>query len=181
MTSTQDLSALGVASSVGSFNFIPAGFPGAGDALFVSYNTSRVYRLPYSETGGVYTFGDAVGQVQISGGPEGITHVPLGSPVFGETPHVLVSAYVANTIVAYELDANGLPIASSARNLVTGLTNAEGAAVDPVTGDFLFSSFGAGNQVYRVTGFIPEPSTYALIFGVLALAGVTLRRRLQSR
>jgi hypothetical protein len=40
---------------------------------------------------------------------------------------------------------------------------------------------GAGNLVLNTTAFtvsaIPEPSTYASIFGVLALAGAALRRR----
>lgn len=83
--------------------------------------------------------------------------------------------------MAYEIDENGLPIPATARNLVTGLTNAEGAAVDPVTGDFLFSSFGGGNQVYRVTGFIPEPSTYAAVFGILALLSVVWVRGRAAR
>ena len=177
MTISQPLAPLGVASSVGSLNFIPSGFAGAGDMLVVSYNANRVYRLPYTEVDGIYTFLDAIHEVQISGGPEGITHVPLGSPVFGQTPHVLVSAYSANTIVAYELDANGLPIPDSARSMVTGLTNAEGAAVDPLTGDFLFSSFGGGNQIYRVSGFIPEPTTHGLILISMASTLAFSRRR----
>lgn len=177
MTTTQDLTALGVASSVGSFNFIPSGFSGQGDALFVSYNASVVYRLPFTETAGVYDFQEATHSVQISGGPEGLTHVPIGSAVFGDTPHVLVSAYSANEIVAYALDANGLPDPATARTIVSGLTNAEGATVDPVTGDFLFSSFGGDNEVYRVTDFLPEPSAYALISGLFAFSALMIRRR----
>ncbi len=177
MTISQPLSPLGVASSVGSLNFIPSGFSGEGDMLVVSYNTSRIFRMPFTEDNGVYTFLDATHQVQISGGPEGITHVPIGSPLFGETPHVLVSAYSANAIVAYELDADGMPIPSTSRNLVTGLTNAEGAAIDPITGDFLFSSFGGGNQVYRVTGFIPEPTTHGLFLISMAVMLRFSRRR----
>lgn len=37
--------------------------------------------------------------------------------------------------------------------MVTGLNGAEGALIDPVTGDFLFSTFGSGNEVFKVTGF----------------------------
>ncbi len=175
MTISQPLTTIGVAASVGSLNYIPSGFAGAGDMMVASYNASRIYRVPFTEVDGTYTFLDATHEVQISGGPEGITHVPLGSPVFGETPHLLVSAYSANAIVAYELDADGMPIPGTARNMVTGLTNAEGAAVDPVTGDFLFSSFGGGNQVYRVSGFIPEPTTHGL--ALISITSMMLYRR----
>jgi hypothetical protein len=37
--------------------------------------------------------------------------------------------------------------------MVTGLTGAEGALIDPVTGDFLFSTFGGGDKVIRISGF----------------------------
>ena len=39
------------------------------------------------------------------------------------------------------------------RDFVTGLDGAEGAFVDPVTGDFLFSTYGGGNRVIVVRGF----------------------------
>jgi hypothetical protein len=38
--------------------------------------------------------------------------------------------------------------------MVTGLTGAEGALIDPVTGDFLFSTFGGGNKIIRISGFV---------------------------
>lgn len=64
----------------------------------------------------------------------------------------------------------------------------------PLTGNEIVTGFGlygitgaiAGNNsrirldLYGV-GVIPEPSTYALIFGMFALAGVALRRRLSRR
>jgi hypothetical protein len=36
---------------------------------------------------------------------------------------------------------------------MTGLTGAEGALIDPVTGDFIFSTFGGGDHVIVVRGF----------------------------
>jgi hypothetical protein len=36
---------------------------------------------------------------------------------------------------------------------MTGLSGAEGAALDPLTGDFLFSTFGGGSRVIEVRGF----------------------------
>jgi hypothetical protein len=41
---------------------------------------------------------------------------------------------------------------------ISGLTGAEGAVIDPLTGDFLFSTFGAANHVIVVRGFAPPPT-----------------------
>ena len=180
MNDTQGLLALGVPSSVGSLNFVPSGFSGAGNLVVASYNSSTLHTLPYSEVDGIYVFGNVTNSVSITGGPEGITHVPQGSELF-PNPSMLVSAYSAGSIVAYETDANGLPIPATARPFVTGLSGAEGATVDPVTGDFLFSTFGGGNQVVLVTGFIPEPSTYAFLFGLLCVGLLGARRHLRLR
>ncbi|MDQ6632109.1 MAG: DUF11 domain-containing protein, partial [Verrucomicrobiota bacterium] len=54
---------------------------------------------------------------------------------------------------------NGAPIVSSRRLFVTGLSGAEGAVIDPLTSDFLFSTYGGGNRIVRVQGFgVPLPA-----------------------
>ena len=62
-----------------------------------------------------------------------------------------------------------------------GLTGAEGSLIDPVTGDFLFSTFGGGDRLIVVQGFqavLPEPSTLLLMTtGLLVIAGLARRRR----
>lgn len=76
----------------------------------------------------------------------------------------------------------------------TLLADPSGQPTIPLTGNEIVTGFGlygitgdiAGNNsrirldLYGVE-VIPEPSTYALIFGFLALAGVALRRRLNRR
>jgi hypothetical protein len=90
---------------------------------------------------------------------------------------MIVSEYSAGAVSTYEVDANGNPVTATRRSFMTGLTGAEGAVIDPVTGDFLFSTFGGGSRVVVVTGFaVPEPSTcVAILAGVALLVG--LRRR----
>lgn len=75
---------------------------------------------------------------------------------------MVVSAYSMGKIVAFEVDADGLPIPTSARDMITGLSGAEGAFIDPLTGDFLFSTFGGSNRVIRVSGF-EAPSAVAQV------------------
>jgi hypothetical protein len=161
-----DLSALGVGSSVGSHAFVPNGYPGAGSLIVASYSAWVLYNVPFSVAGnGLYSFSAPTAQVSVSGtasGPEGVAYVPLGSTAF-PNPSMVVSAYGLGKVVAFEVDPDGLPVTSTARDMVTGLTGAEGAWIDPVTGDFLFSTFGGDNRVVRISGFelptaIPERS-----------------------
>jgi hypothetical protein len=58
-------------------------------------------------------------------------------------------------VTAFEVDANGDPRPDTRTVFVDGLSGAEGAVIDPVTGDFLFSTFGGSNRVIRVQGFVP--------------------------
>jgi hypothetical protein len=150
------LTPLGIASSVGSHVFVPAGSPGAGNLIIASYSASIMYKVPFTiGVDGDYQPAAPTASASVSGlasGPEGIVYVPVGSAGF-TNPSMVVSAFSLGKIVAFEVDADGLPIPATARDMVTGLVGAEGAWIDPLTGDFLFSTFGTSNRVIRVSGF----------------------------
>ena len=70
----------------------------------------------------------------------------------------------------YEINANGNPIPRSRRTFVAGVPGALGATIDPLTGDFLFSTFGdaanvgGANQVIAVRGFkAPSAATVDVV------------------
>lgn len=172
-----DLSPVGVAGSVGGAAFVPPGMPGAGQFKLVSYSAQRWYSVPLTPDGsGTYNLGTPTVDMAIAGGPEGIAYIPAGSPLF-PSPSVLISEYGANTIAVYEVDGNGDPITATRQAFVTGLSGAEGAVIDPVSGDFLFSTFGGSNQVVRVSGFVAptiEITGVVRDTGAAPLAGVTL-------
>lgn len=177
-----DATVLGIAPSVGSLALVPAGFAGAGSLKVASYSASRVYDVAYSPDGtGTYDFATATETTQITGGVEGMVYIKGGSGGNAgfSADSMLVAEYIAGKIGAYELDSAGNPIASTRRDFITGLGGAEGAAIDPLTGDFLFSTFGGGNQIVKVTGFlVPEPGQAALLFsGILVFIARRRRRK----
>jgi len=191
---TVGLTALGIASSVGAANFVPAENNGAGQFKAVSYNGNGFYTVPLSSDGsGGFNLGSATLETTLNTcgstcGPEGFVYVPLGSPLFS-SQSMLVSEYGSGSVGSYPIDANGNPVPASRHTFISGLTGAEGATIDPVTGDFFFSTFGGGNQVFEVQGFVPPvsgvvPSTIPALqpwaLGLLGLllivtAGVVLR------
>jgi hypothetical protein len=152
-----DLAPLGVAASPGGLMFVPTDhvFPGA--LKLVSWPGGQFYTLQYSPDGtGTFNIDSAVQETTLPGGPEGFIYVPIGSTLF-PNPSMLVSEYSAGQIGAFELDGNSNPDVTTRRTFMTGLTGAEGAVIDPVTGDFLFSTFGGGSRVIVVKGFALPP------------------------
>jgi hypothetical protein len=172
-----DMSLLGIASSHAALNFVPPGFGGAGRIKLVSWSGGEFYDATITPDGsGTYNLNGVNLVTTLTGGPEGFVYVPLGSNLFAN-PSLIVSEYSAGSIATYEVDGNGNPILASRRLFMSGLTGAEGAVIDPVTGDFIFSTFGGGNRVIVVQGFaVPEPGTFVALGGGLALL-LGLRRR----
>lgn len=149
-----DLYTVGVGYSNSALNFVPPGFPGEYQMKLVSWPGGEWYTAYISPDGsGTYDIDSATYETQIVGGPEGFIYVPPGSPLFPDYNSMLVSEYSAGEVAAYELDANGNPDPASRVSFITGLTGAEGATIDPLTGDFLFSTFGGGDRVIVVQGF----------------------------
>jgi len=174
-----DTAALGVEGSLSALNFVPAGYPGAGRLKMVTYSGGEWNDATVTPDGmGTY---DLVGVTEVpasrlGGAPEGFDFVPLGSPQFTNAS-IILAEYGAGKIATYEMDGNGDPIVATRHDFITGLSGAEGAFIDPVTGDFLFSTFGGGSRVIAVRGFVPEPATA----GLVGLAMIAARRRRAAR
>lgn len=154
------LGPLGVTASPGGLNFVPADFPGAGQLKIVTWSAGNWYSLDFTPDGtGTFDITAATLETQISGGPEGFIYVPPGSPLFSDFNSLLVSEYSVGSVAAYELDTGGNPLPTSRTTFIAGLTGAEGAVIDPLTGDFLFSTFGGGDRMIVVQGFAAPPPT----------------------
>ena len=139
--------------------FVPPGQPGAGSLKLASYRGGGWYDADVVADGaGTYDLANVreIVDSRLEGGPEGFVYVPPGSPQFSG-PSLLVSEYGVDEVAAYQVDANGDPRIATRRAVVSGLDGAEGALLDPVTGDFLFSTFGGGSRVVAVRGFRAPP------------------------
>jgi hypothetical protein len=153
------LAPLGIESSLVALRFVPPGSPGSGRLKLVSYGGGAWYDASVTPDGsGTYNLVGVkeVTASRLSGGAVGFVYVNRGSAQFSR-PSLLVSEYSADQVGAYAVDANGDPIVSTRRTFITGLDGADGAFIDPVTGDFLFSTFGATNRVIVVRGFAAPP------------------------
>jgi hypothetical protein len=182
---TQDVTPLGVADSQAALQFIPSTFPGAGQLKGLSWDGGEFYTFTLAPDGsGTFDVTSATLETTLGGGPEGFVYIKNTNPGFA-VDSMLVSEYSANNVAAYELDAGGNPIPATRVDFITGLDGAEGAAIDPLTGDFLFSTFlFGGSGVIVVQGFepppppvVPEPSSLMLLAaGLAGLFGFTRRR-----
>jgi len=177
-----DLGPLGLttSTSISGLNFVPAGFAGAGHFKVVDWEGGNWYDVVLmADSGGTFDIDSFTLEATLPGGTEGFVFIDdVGNPGF-DVDSLLIAEWTDGNIAAYDLDANGDPVVGTRRVFISDLTGAEGAAIDPLTGDFLFSTFGGGDRIVRVDGFVPpprvpEPATLALV--VLGFAGVRLVR-----
>lgn len=154
-----DLSSLGVAATSTSVAFIPAGLPDAGGMRIGSWSGGQFYDVDYSiGAGGLITINGVtnIPGSTLPGGPTGWTYVQAGSPQI-MVASMVVSEYSTGQVAVFEMDAGGNPIIATRRLFISGLSGALGAAIDPVSGAFLFSTFGGGDRVIAVNGFVAPP------------------------
>jgi hypothetical protein len=145
------LTELGVIPSTGTTTVVPSGMPGAGRLKIASFDAGTWYDATLvADPSGTF---DLAAVTPLAGsvapGPEGILYVPAGYPQFPDGG-VLVTKWSAYRVDAYDVDGVGDPIVGTERVFVEQLAGAEGACLDPVTGDFVFSSLWLVDRIVVV-------------------------------
>lgn len=156
----QGLKPLGVNTWVTGMNFVPAGFPHSGELKLISQvqgGMSNWYSAAI-EPDGAGTFNITSATLVTTTLPSSMqfTYVMPGSPNFSDYHAILATEWGPSTVAAYSLDSDGNPIPASRQVFMTGLGAASGEAMDPVTGDIIFSGGGASGLV-SVRGFASPP------------------------
>ncbi|WP_413168020.1 calcium-binding protein [Capilliphycus salinus ALCB114379] len=165
-----DLTALGVdPPSTGGLTIVPEGISGEGRLKITSFETSNFYdALLIPNDDGTYdiTLEGSVDLTPADGtftGLEGIAYVDESYPNF-TADSVLVVEYSTSSITAFEVDELGNPILETERTFLEDFPSGSvyGLAVDPVTGDLLFT-VDAGNslnsQIVLLTDEAPPTAT----------------------
>ncbi len=161
-----DLKALGMAGGgAGGLGFVPPGLDAEGELRAVTWPEGVFHHLYTEPDGNLLHVGGAQPaqpEVKLEGGPGGFAYVPAGSPGFPEQ-RLVVAEWDVNSVATYAVDQSGDPIASTRKAFFTSFPRPWGAYFEPLTGDFIFltwganGSFGADDRVYIVQGFTPPP------------------------
>jgi hypothetical protein len=152
-----DLGALGQAPTACGVGFVPTGFPGQGRLKLVNWpSPGHWYDAPYAmDATGTYDVTLLTPVAALGNGAAGFVFIAAGNVDF-PNDSVLISEYDVGTVAAYTLTGNSDPDPMTRQVFISGLTGAQGGVLDPVSGDFLFSTYSTA-RIIAVRGFKPPP------------------------
>lgn len=152
-----DLAPLGVDSSIGGIGFVPKSYAAEGQLRGVTWSAGNWFHLDLVPDGASWKVTGATKKVTLPNGPGGFAYVPAGSPGFAEN-RIILSEWSADSVATYAVDPQGDPDPASRKAFFTKFTKPWGAYFDPVSGDFLFLTWGpAPDRLYVVQGFSKPP------------------------
>jgi Bacterial Ig domain len=167
-------------SRVGGLGFVPDGVPGAGRLKFLSSGWTDASVTP--DGSGTYNIAVS-GQGMYVPIAYGFVYAKSGRPGFARFS-VLID-YLDETIEAYEVDANGDPIPATERLFLSDFGDPNGAIIDPLTGDFVFSSSNADKPriivVGAMSGGIPQIVITAPIDGTILRGPATFQVEAEAK
>lgn len=154
---TDDMTALGIGSSVSGLGFVPPNLAAAFELRTVTWSAGYWYHLGLSWDGQLYDFSSPVQTATLPGGPGGFAYVPAGSPGFAKQS-LIVAEWSVDTVGVYEVDDQGDPVVGTRKDFFSAFPKPWGAYFEPQTGDFLFLTWGSlPDRVFVVQGFAPPP------------------------
>ncbi len=165
-----DLTLLGIQTTQdrgpGGIGFVPAEIAAAGQMRIVTWPAGLWYHVGLAPDGPLYQVTSLTETTQLPNNPGGFAYVPAGSPGF-DAQSLIVAEWVQgnaaqDAVATYEVDDEGDPIPSTRKPFFTTFPRPWGAYFEPVTGDYLFLTWGTGNdRVFIVQGFVPPPPAVA--------------------
>ncbi len=165
-----DLTSFGLDLPVSGVAIIPDAFQGAGTFVFLTYsddvanNPGRWYSAELANGADGPLAVTSVTPRADFATPASIVFLPADNGVLPKQK-VLVADHAAYSVVAYDLDANGVPKTAQGEPLFTtsmaglgelGHVHPWGMARDPVSGDLLVDLLGDSEVLVALRGFAPE-------------------------
>ena len=149
-------------SGPGGLGVVPPGLAGAGGLRMVTWPGGYWTHVETAPDNGLLSITGITQSTTVPNNPGGFAYVPAGSPGFTQQA-IIVAEWVAtdpaqDRVAVYDADAQGDPIVATRREFMSRFPRPWGAYFEPVTGDYLFLSWGQGtDRVYIVEGFVPPP------------------------
>ncbi len=154
---TTDLGPLGIVSSPGGLGFVPPDLGDPGGMRALSWPGGEWYHITRTPDGDLYTLSSPVKTTALPNGPGGFAYVPPGSPGFDD-PNVIVAEWSVDKVGVYVVNNQGDPQVATRKDFFQKFPKPWGAYFEPVTGDYLFLTWGIGtDRVYIVQGFEKPP------------------------
>lgn len=187
----------GVTNSPGGLNYVPVGFPGAGQFKLLGSADAEFYTAAVEpDSSGTIDLTSVGSEAQLpyyyslfsshSREPEAFLYLPPGKPGLTDYRTMLVCETDSGkgltcdgAVAVYELDDDGAPVPGTRREFITSV-EPKGATIDPVTGDLLVSTFSCGpfsgtsNSVIAVRGGAAIPTRTISLSGDLAFGSVAV-------
>ena len=156
-----DLRTLGmptIDSSPGGLGRVPPNLAPAGELRLVTWPSGGWYHAAATTSGSLVDITGLTQTATLPNQPGGFAYVPAGSPGFPKQSVIVAEwqASDADRVSVYETDAQGDPVVSTRKEFFMKFPRPWGAYFEPVTGDYMFLSWGASvDRLYIVQGFVP--------------------------
>lgn len=146
----------------GGVGLVPPGLAAAGELRLVTWPAGAWVHAATAPSGSLLDITAVTQHATVPNNPGGFAYVPAGSPGFAAQSIIVAEWRTSGTaddrVAVYQADAQGDPIVSTRREFMSSFPRPWGAYFEPVTGDYLFLSWGLGtDRVYVVQGFVPPP------------------------
>jgi hypothetical protein len=148
-------------SGPGGLGRVPPSLAAAGELRIVTWPGGRWAHVTSAPDGALLSITAAEEKLALPNEPGGFAYVPAGSPGF-DVQSVIVAEWrfdsTLDRVAVYDVDDQGDPVVTTRREFFVKFPRPWGAYFEPVTGDYLFLSWGTGeDRVYAVRGFVPPP------------------------
>jgi hypothetical protein len=149
----------------GGLGLVPPNLAAANEMRVVTWPQGRWFHVTSAPDGNLLSVTATNQTTTLPNEPGGFAYVPAGSPGFTNQSLIVAEWRLGNAdmdrVAVYEVDGQGDPMVNTRREFFSRFPRPWGAYFEPLTGDYLFLSWGTGaDKVFIVQGFVPPPPIF---------------------